>query len=514
MPGDIDGVFCKIFRQAAGGKMGNPVGLPSEDGRRGKIKVSSEQREGSIGGEAEMEEKMTGENTAEEVIRKDDLTEQAAEAAGTEEAGAESEPVREATDAGAEAEKEETEAAAAAGAKEEAGEETAGKPGIEPLVDIDTEWEAEKLCRWGAARASVLVVAPVLGTMALIANEVYMITRLADLRGVKISEGTALGLLGSLGATFVGQSVFTLLPIPAIQIPLAVSITYGVGKAANAWLKAGRPEDVASFREVFEKARKEGAENADTFRNMDCKDEPLGDESKKFDLAALKEKMKNVKGEDVFAEVKTTADRAETTISQKIRDFNDRIINPLKSKTDRWVSAQNWQQLSRGELVIPYSEIKSYMTQALAGSDFALLDLGYLAPDFLRVNLQHNTYGTLELKLSILDFFVEQEEGVAHIKVEGFDIFNNDFASLVVNTIGDKLIIAIVDMVFDNVTIENKDVEVAYENGVIGLDFTKTLQQSKIGKTRFLKKSVLDVIHLTNLSVIEEGLKVKANVML
>ena len=86
------------------------------------------------------------------------------------------------------------------------------KKEIEPLEDIDTEWEAEKLCRWGAARASVLVVAPVLGTMALIANEVYMITRLADLRGVKISEGTALGLLGSLGATFIGQSVFTLLP--------------------------------------------------------------------------------------------------------------------------------------------------------------------------------------------------------------------------------------------------------------------------------------------------------------
>lgn len=402
---------------------------------------------------------------------------------------------------------EDTKADDAAETKEEKSE-------LEPLEDIDTEWEAEKLCRWGAARASVLVVAPVLGTMALIANEVYMITRLADLRGVKMSEGTALGLLGSLGATFIGQSVFTLLPIAAIQIPLAVSITYGVGKAANAWLKAGRPEDVASFREVFEKARKEGAENADTFSNMDCKDEPLGDESKKFDLKALKEKMKNVSGEDVFAGVKTTADKAESTISQKIKDFNDRIVNPLKSKSDRWISAQNWQQLSRGELVIPYSEIKMYMTKALAGSDFALLDIGYQAPDYLRMNLQHNTYGTLELKLSVLDFFVEQEEAVSHIKVEGFDIFNNDFASLVVNTVGDKLIVAIVDLIFDRVTIENKDVEVTYENGVIGLDFTKTLQDSKIGKTRFLKKSVLDVVHLTNLSVMEEGLKVKASVKL
>ena len=399
-------------------------------------------------------------------------------------------------------------------AAEEAADKKEDKAEIEPLEDIDTEWEAEKLCRWGAARASVLVVAPVFGTMALIANEVYMITRLADLRGVKISEGTALGLLGSLGATFIGQSVFTLLPIPAIQIPLAVSITYGVGKAANAWLKAGRPEDVASFREVFEKARKEGADNADTFSNMDCKDEPLGDESKKFDLNALKEKMKNVKGEDVFAGVKTTADKAESTISQKIKDFNDRIVNPLKTKSDRWISAQNWQQLSRGELVIPYSEIKMYMTKALAGSDFALLDIGFLAPDYLRMNLQHNTYGTLELKLSVLDFYVDQNEANAHIKVEGFDIFNNEFASLVVNTVGDKLIVAIIDLIFDRVTIENKDVEITYENGVIGLDFTKTLQESKIGKTRFLKKSVLDVLHLTNLSVMEEGLKVKASMKL
>ena len=463
---------------------------------------------------AEDEVKQTTQDETAEQVTEDtvEISAEAENVAGTD-------PEGEAGKDGEAAKADETEDAAVSEKDaEESGEEAAdnkeNKKEIEPLEDIDTEWEAEKLCRWGAARASVLVVAPVLGTMALIANEVYMITRLADLRGVKMSEGTALGLLGSLGATFIGQSVFTLLPIAAIQIPLAVSITYGVGKAANAWLKAGRPEDVASFREVFEKARKEGAENADTFSNMDCKDEPLGDESKKFDLKALKEKMKNVKGEDLFAGVKTTADKAESTISQKIKDFNDRIVNPLKTKSDRWISAQNWQQLSRGELVIPYSEIKAYMTKALAGSDFALLEIGYQAPDYLRMNLQHNTYGTLELKLSVLDFFVEQEEATAHIKVEGFDIFNNDFASLVVNTVGDKLIVAVIDLVFDKVTIENKDVEVTYENGVIGLDFTKTLQESKLGKTRFLKKSVLDVLHLTNLTVTEEGLKVKASVKL
>lgn len=388
------------------------------------------------------------------------------------------------------------------------------KDEIVPLEDIDTEWEAEKICRWGAARSSVLVVTPLLGTMALIANEVYMISRLADLRGIKLSEGAALGLLASLGATFVGQSVFTLLPIPVIQIPLAISITYGVGRAANAWLKAGRPEDIAAFREVYEKARKEGAENADTFSNMDCKEEPLGDESRTFDLQALKKQVKNMKTEDVFNNMKNKADKAENTLSQKIKGFNERIVNPLKNKSDCWISAQNWQQLSRGELVIPYSEIKQYMTRSLAGSDFALLEAGFLAPDRLRMSLQHNTYGTLELKLSVLDFYVDQQEACAHIKVEGFDIFNNDFASLVVNTVGDKLIIAILDMAFDKVTIENKGVVTTYEDGVIGLDFAKTLHESQLGKTSFLKKSVLDVVHLTNLSVVGEGLKLKANVVL
>lgn len=388
------------------------------------------------------------------------------------------------------------------------------KDEIVPLEDIDTEWEAEKICRWGAARSSVLVVTPLLGTMALIANEVYMISRLADLRGIKLSEGAALGLLASLGATFVGQSVFTLLPIPVIQIPLAISITYGVGRAANAWLKAGRPEDIAAFREVYEKARKEGAENADTFSNMDCREEPLGDESRTFDLQALKKQVKNMKTEDVFNNMKNKADKAENTLSQKIKGFNERIVNPLKNKSDRWISAQNWQQLSRGELVIPYSEIKQYMTRSLTGSDFALLEVGFLAPDRLRMSLQHNTYGTLELKLSVLDFYVDQQEACAHIKVEGFDIFNNDFASLVVNTVGDKLIIAILDMAFDKVTIENKGVVTTYEDGVIGLDFAKTLHESQLGKTSFLKKSVLDVVHLTNLSVVGEGLKLKANVVL
>ena len=46
------------------------------------------------------------------------------------------------------------------------------------------------------------------------ANEVYMITRLSDLYGVELETGAIAGLIGSLGASFVGQTLFTLHSIP------------------------------------------------------------------------------------------------------------------------------------------------------------------------------------------------------------------------------------------------------------------------------------------------------------
>ena len=98
------------------------------------------------------------------------------------------------------------------------------------LQPVDIEWEAEKICRWGAARAGVIVVAPLVGTMALMANEVYMIMRLGELRGVKLEESAVLGLLTSLGATFVGQTLVTLIPIAPIQGPLMPGLRPGVPK--------------------------------------------------------------------------------------------------------------------------------------------------------------------------------------------------------------------------------------------------------------------------------------------
>ena len=142
-----------------------------------------------------------------------------------------------------------------------------------------------------------------------------MITRLAELRGIKLSESAVLGLLGSLGATFVGQTLVTLIPFAPVQIPVGISVTYAVGKVANAWLKAGRPEDIAAFKEVYDEAKAEGMKKFKEFSRLDCKDKPLGDESKRF----------NLDSQNVFDSVTRKADEAEYKLSDAVRKVSDKL---------------------------------------------------------------------------------------------------------------------------------------------------------------------------------------------
>lgn len=144
--------------------------------------------------------------------------------------------------------------------------------------------ESEKLCRWGAARAGVIVVAPLVGSMALLANEVYMITRLAKLRGINLSNSALAAILGGLGGTIIGRTLVTMIPFAPLQLPIGISVTYGIGKVAEAWLDAGMPDEFDEFKDIFDSARKNALKQLSSFKEMKEKDIPLGDESKKFDF--------------------------------------------------------------------------------------------------------------------------------------------------------------------------------------------------------------------------------------
>lgn len=376
------------------------------------------------------------------------------------------------------------------------------------LQAVDIEWEAEKICRWGAARAGVIVVAPVFGTMALMANEVYMIMRLGELRGVKLEEGAVLGLLTSLGATFIGQTLVTLIPIAPLQVPVGISVTYAVGKAANAWIKAGRPEDLAEFREIYETARKEGMKHSDDFEKMGCKDTPLGDESKRFELKEFKDALRSKSG-DLFTRLEKQADQAEAVLAAKLTAVGEKL-RPLQAKGQLWFSAQNWERLSRGQLVVPYSEIVTYVRQSLAGSDFTLLSLTYAEPDLLRLEVRHTVHGVLTLLLRVEVFNVDAGDAFTRLELVDFAVADNDFAQVLVELLGSKLILAIVDLLIDRVDIDADLVTSKYEQGRISVDFTAALQQSSFQQKKVLDRSLFDVLHLVGLAPQPEGILVQA----
>lgn len=155
---------------------------------------------------------------------------------------------------------------------------------VELIDDKMREDEAEALCRWAAARAGVIVVAPLLGTMSLIANEIYMIIKLGKVYGEEISEQAAVSILGSLGAYFVGSTLTTLIPFAPLQIPVAVGTTYGLGRVVTEWLKAGKPQDMTPFKKVYDDAVKLAKDNISIFKDDPKRNEPLGDEKQHYDI--------------------------------------------------------------------------------------------------------------------------------------------------------------------------------------------------------------------------------------
>ena len=151
------------------------------------------------------------------------------------------------------------------------------------MTDMDAlDEQAEELCRWAAARAGVIVVAPLLGTLALCANEVYLVIRLGKVYGKTISESTAAGFIASLGATFVGQSLATLIPFPPTQIAIGVTVTYAVGKVAQEWIKSGMSDDLVQFDHVWEDAKAYAEARIDDMKAHVGKERALGDEKRIF----------------------------------------------------------------------------------------------------------------------------------------------------------------------------------------------------------------------------------------
>lgn len=217
---------------------------------------------------------------------------------------------------------------------------------VEVNVIDNRDEQAAKLIQWGAARAGVIVLTPFLGTAALIANEVYMITRIGDIYGINLSKKAVLSFLGSLGATVIGNLASTLIPVSIIQGPIAISVTYGIGRAAQKWIKDGMPDDTKPYREIFETEKVQGDEKMEELKNNESKNQPLGNE--KEDFTNELEKLEDAYQEKAHEAVNKMADQ----LSETVEILGDKLINVLKKTgvTEEQIEDAKYKVLGASEV--------------------------------------------------------------------------------------------------------------------------------------------------------------------
>ena len=146
----------------------------------------------------------------------------------------------------------------------------------------DRDLKVETLCRWAAARAGAIVIAPLVGTVALMANEVYLVSRIARIYDVKLTERAVLAFLGAMGSQMAGNLMTTLIPFSVIQVPVAVGITYSLGRVTQRWLRDGMPSDMTPYIEMFGEWKERAKEQVEKLKDNPLKNVPLGDETKDF----------------------------------------------------------------------------------------------------------------------------------------------------------------------------------------------------------------------------------------
>lgn len=192
----------------------------------------------------------------------------------------------------------------------------------------DKDVKVEMLCRWAAARAGAIVIAPLVGTVALMANEVYLVSRIARVYDVKLSERALIAFLGAVGSRVAGSLLTTIIPFSAIQVPVAVGITYSLGRVTQRWLKDGMPTDMGPYIDMMGEWKDKAREQVDKLKENPLKNVPLGDETidfmKKWGGVA-KERFQNVKekGEELYHTVRHHDDLVDEIVEEKAEESKD-----------------------------------------------------------------------------------------------------------------------------------------------------------------------------------------------
>lgn len=122
------------------------------------------------------------------------------------------------------------------------------------------EQRAQEYILWGAGRAAAiaLVPLPLADVGPLMANEAYMIYRVAEAYGYKTDQSVVAMLTGVVGGSFAGKLAASFLPF--LKMPIAAGITYAVGKTAKAYFASGMTLSKEALQDEFRNARREADE--------------------------------------------------------------------------------------------------------------------------------------------------------------------------------------------------------------------------------------------------------------
>lgn len=160
--------------------------------------------------------------------------------------------------------------------------------------------EVEMICRWAAARAAGIAALPKFNYAGLLANDVYMVSRIAQVYGVCPAKEGITGFLVGLGGSAVAALVCTMVPTVILRVPVAAAITYGVGKMAAKWIEDGMPTcpNFEEYRQRLVDIYEYNKETVITLANTPLRDKPLGNENVDF-LEGVQ-----VSGDDYLASAK------------------------------------------------------------------------------------------------------------------------------------------------------------------------------------------------------------------
>ena len=144
--------------------------------------------------------------------------------------------------------------------------------------------EVETICRWAAARAAGIAALPSFTYAGLLANDVYMVSRIAQAYGVCPAKEGVTSFLVGLGGSAVAALVCTIVPTVILRVPVAAAITYGVGKIAAQWIEEGMPAcpNFENYRQRLVEIYEHNKETVITLANTPLRDKPLGNETVDF----------------------------------------------------------------------------------------------------------------------------------------------------------------------------------------------------------------------------------------